>query len=317
MTTQLGLLPVFILFFILNILERCSSNSQSLLDQNLSGDGSVTDIPKEDDTALAFGDFATADKKVCANIKLDSMRVIPTVYLLIDQSRSMETQIGSLSRWEAVHKTLMDSTGGLVTKLQANIRFGLALYTSKYGSLGGLECPLITEVIPSLDNAAAIDQIYQQASPVQDTPTGDAIDVIRSKLGQITEAGPKIIVLATDGMPDTCADPEPEVNGTIQQTAQAALDATQRAFAQGIKTYIISVGDGVTEIHLQHMANVGAGLPPQGGAKAEFFKGSNLADLEAAFSKVMKRVSDCRFTLNGRVDLYLAKSGQVTFDGTS
>src|SRR5258707_665443 len=72
-------------------------------------------------------------------------------------------------------------------------------------------------------------------------------------LSDFDAPGAKIIVLATDGEPDTCEEPNPQNGGP------AAIAAASTAFSAGIHTYVLSVGGDVRSA--QQMANAGAGLP--------------------------------------------------------
>src|SRR5262249_51322276 len=125
--------------------------------------------------------------------------------------------------------------------------------------------------------------------------------------------GPKVIVLATDGEPDTCEVPDPQ---PTPQSQQKTLDATTAAFGQGIQTYIISVGSDVGMMLLQQVANAGVGKAPDGSqGNATFYQASDQASLYNAFETIINGVRTCAFTLNGTVDTSQACSGTVVLDG--
>jgi len=252
--------------------------------------------------------YRSIEAPICAEVTVELSRTIPTVVLLIDQSTSMTSDFGGVSRWQAVYQTLMSSSGGTVKELQGSVRFGLALYTSHNGRAGGI-CPILTEVPAALNNYSAIDAVYKPAQPEMDTPTGEAIDAVAAELKAMSEPGPKAIALATDGEPDTCATPNPQ-DGQPQ-----AVAAAQRAQASGIRSFIISVGDEVSVQHLQDMANAGRGLPVGGPQNAPFYRALQPSELATAFREIMSAVQDCRFTLKGTVDTRYASQGTVTMDG--
>jgi hypothetical protein len=105
--------------------------------------------------------------------------VIPTVILIIDQSSSMEESFGSDTRWNTLRDFLLESPDGLIADLQSQVRFGLAMYSAESGGANPEpigECPMVTSVAPALDNFDAIEAVYAGAEPIEDTPTGDAID---------------------------------------------------------------------------------------------------------------------------------------------
>src|SRR5262249_11706297 len=142
----------------------------------------------------------------CPGANVTITKVIPTVILLVDQSGSMTTTFGSGTRWSTVHDALLDPSSGIVMKLQDDVRFGLSLYTSKSGFAGGT-CRMLDQVNVAIGNYAAIKAAFDAAQPIGDTPTGESISAVTNELAAVTTQGPKVIVLATDGEPDTCAYP--------------------------------------------------------------------------------------------------------------
>jgi hypothetical protein len=154
----------------------------------------------------------------------------------------------------------------------------------------GMECPMLTEVDPALDNFAAIEATMSMAAPVQDTPTGESLEAVWQKLDAFDEPGRKYIVLATDGEPDTCDEPNPQ-NGQPESVA-----AAEAAYAAGIETFVISVGDEVSEGHLQDMANAGQGV--QGGdPDAPFYLALDQGALVQAFEDILAGVRSCQLDL--------------------
>ncbi len=254
-----------------------------------------------------FPDDSFPDDGICGEINAVVDGLTPTVQLLIDQSGSMNNQFGGGERWGAVYSTLMED-GGVVNQLQSTIRFGLSLFTSDGGNAGG-ECPVMTNVGASLDNRAAIDAVFGNAGPQGDTPTGESIDAVVTLLQADANPGRKVIVLGTDGLPDTCEQPNPNMGEAV------SIAAAQRAFEAGIRVYVVSVGDDVGADHLQDMANAGAGLAIGGMDNAEFFVALNPQDLVDAFDVIVGGVSGCVFTINGEVDPGKAASGHVSLDG--
>lgn len=268
--------------------------------------------PKLDMTGGESGDNdgqqETEETDGCAEIDVSVEPTIPTVVLLVDQSGSMDNDFAGQPRWDAVYATLMDPDAGVVKPLESSVRFGLALYSSVDGFEGG-ECPMLTEVEPALNNHMAIDAIYEPADPIDETPTGESLAAVANALAASPDDGPKVIVLATDGEPDTCAEPNPQ-NGQ-----EEALAAAQAAHAAGVETYVISVGDDVSQDHLQEMANAGVGLDPQGVELATYYQALDTDDLIDAFDEIISGVTSCVFELEGIVDLDLVCEGTVELDG--
>ncbi len=241
---------------------------------------------------------------VCAMVDVTFEQMVPTVVLLIDQSGSMaESFGGGFTRWAAVKHALVDPVEGVVGKLDGEMRFGVTLYTSNGGNQGGI-CPMLTEVAPAMDNYGAIKALLDSSSPEKDTPTAESVAAAAGALGQIQEPGSKVIVLATDGMPDTCADPH-----SPNQTAPS-IAAVSAAYADGIDTYVIGVGDGVTSAHLQDLAEVGVGQPG-----APYYQALDPQSLLDDFNQIVQGVQDCVFAIDGEIDLALACQGHVYLDG--
>ncbi|MEM9459318.1 MAG: vWA domain-containing protein [Myxococcota bacterium] len=246
----------------------------------------------------------------CVEVEVQVEPIIPTLVLLIDQSSSMTEDFSGQPRWNVVYETLMDPGDGVVAALESQIRFGLTLYTSQNGLLDGADCPLLTTVEPAVDNLGTIDLQYAPALPVSDTPTGESLVAVTEQLVAFEKEGPKGIVLATDGEPDTCMAPNPN-NGQ-----GVALDAATAAFAQGITTYIISVGDDVGADHLQQMANAGVGKAPDDPDPAPYYQALDPMQLVDAFEEIIGSFVSCELLIEGEVDLEQACSGTVILDGT-
>jgi hypothetical protein len=243
--------------------------------------------------------------------------------LLVDRSGSMTAAFGASNRWDETYNALMDPSTGVVKGLEGKVRFGVALYTSLDGTLGTtpLEgdpagtCPMMATVSPSLLNHANIDAMYSPKTPQEDTPTGASIVATTAILQQVTQAGPKIIVLATDGEPDSCTIPDPANDTERAATALESTDAAEAAFNAGIETYVISVGDQVGEAHLQDMANAGKGLPIGGATDATYYTALDPSQLITAVDDIINGVRSCVLTLDGQVTPEGEDSGTVSMDG--
>ncbi|MBI5548304.1 MAG: VWA domain-containing protein [Deltaproteobacteria bacterium] len=252
------------------------------------------------------------DAGECARVDVNLLALLPTVVLLIDQSGSMANDFSpGTSRWRAMRTALTDSTNGVVTRLQSKVRFGATLYTGRSGS-----CPKLTSVDPALNAAAAIRQLLNDNGPVQDTPTGESLQATTQRLHDTAIEGgdgPRLVVLATDGEPDSCAIPGPRDEQEAAQTRQLAVDAARAGYRQGIPTYVLSVGTEIAEQHLQDMANAGSGAT--GGANAPFYVATSPGALVQAFDDIVRGARTCRFILNGSVVPGTESSGEVILNG--
>lgn len=266
-------------------------------------------------TATGSGTTPTTGAGGCADIKVDFTRQTPTVVLLVDRSGSMTQNFDGQPRWDVVEQVLMDPNVGAVKSLQADVRFGLVFYT---GQTGGT-CPQLTEVMPPALNAYdKINAVYGPANPGSNTPTGESINKVVTTLVAVTDPGPKLILLATDGDPDSCADPD--ANDPVA-TKNLSTDAVTAAFKQNIETVIISVGADVAKQHQQDMANAGKGLPLIPLAQctpttcATAFAPANKQALIDAFKTIINGKRTCVFALNGKVTAGKQCDGTVLLNG--
>jgi hypothetical protein len=278
-----------------------------------SSDAPVAGIPT---AGGDIDDFDPGTKEpegsACGEVEVTFQKRIPYVMLLVDQSGSMTADFGNGTRWNVLQNQLLDPTDGIVRKLENEVRFGLALYTSHEGNAGGA-CPLINSVDAQFGNYQQIKAAYDSAQPDEDTPTGESLMAVAEQLNKIylNVPTPKVIVLATDGEPDTCDEPDPQ-NGQ-----QKSIDSAKAAYQMGIETYIVSVGDEVGLPHLQDMANAGAGLQVGGNNKAQFWQALDQNELYDAFDTIINGVRDCVFTLDGNVVDGYENQGTVMLDGQS
>jgi hypothetical protein len=281
--------------------QYCSASGVCTANIDVKSKDIDTPDPRPSDQACAEG-----------TLELDSK--IPTVLLLIDQSGSMSEPFDGRTRWNVLRDALTDPTNGVIKNLEHQVRFGIALYSSHggYGRFGTRTCPELVglESVPiALGNFEPIRELYSKASPAKDTPTAESIAAATDVLLAFQEEGPKAILLATDGAPDTCAEPEAH----DQASQNFAVETVKASHAAGVDTYVLSVGDEITQEHLQAMANAGAGASP--GANAPYWKANDQAALKAALESIINGVRSCTFSLQGDVDTALVKHGTVKLDG--
>jgi hypothetical protein len=228
---------------------------------------------------------------------------IPTFEILLDRSLSMEEDFGGVRRWDAAVDTLVGADG-VVTRLQSDIRFGLATYTND-----GMSCPTIESFSPQLDAADEITSLLMMTAPEGDTPTGESIQEVTDIVLAGMWVGDKVIVLVTDGEPDSCAVPDP-MGGQIDETRQLVVDAVTAAFAADIRTYVISVGPELNSEHLQAVANAGVGADDAN--PAMFWVANDTDGLVMAFDEIVSGLRSCDFALDKPLTEALAPSCTVT-----
>lgn len=260
------------------------------------------------DAASAVADAQPAG--FCSTLLAHFTPVVPTVVLVVDRSGSMRADYGGPSRWNALYTTLMDPTSGIVTRLADQVRFGLLLYSGHDGDPDG-PCPTLHDVAPARDNVAAIDAVYGDMHPGEGTPTGAAVAAATPMVEAVAEPGPRLLILATDGLPDTCGDP---ADDSSAQARSAVLSAVETAHDADIDTYVIGVGPDISSEHLQEVANAGRGLAPGGPDNATYYRALDAAALVDAFQQIINGARGCVFELDDPVDPDLAQ-GTVTLDG--
>lgn len=256
--------------------------------------------------------------KPCTSVSLTIDELRPSVTLLVDQSYSMvlgyPTRQSGQSRWDIVRAAILDSTSGVVAQLQSSVQFGLTFYTSYNGSSGGA-CPALREVAATTNNYEAIRDLYDTTAPGDDTPTGAAIEQVATRIAATPHRGPRVLLLVTDGDPDTCAQPDPQ-NGQ-----QEALDAAARAHAAGIDFYVLGVSLDISGDKLQQLANAGQGkrLDARWGVDADaaqpYQATSSVSEVTRPLQAILERLPLCEVELEREVDAAELGRGSVMLDG--
>lgn len=260
----------------------------------------------------------------CNKVEIEFAPQIPSVFVLVDRSSSMFER----SFWNP----LKDGVLAVIEQLQKDIHFGFSSYTGAQGMM----CPQLTTVVPLAElNYAAIKRAYDAIAKPEfkgETPTSLAIQEVSKTLLKEPKNSPKFIVLVTDGEPDFCDDPN------VTCSRDAVVAAAQAAYAQGIGTFIFSVGGEVDRAHLGDVANAGTGQPVEDRQMAVHYQCPNSmatysptsgnapyfepnvndrAALVKALSDTIAGVRSCVFDLQGKVkiNLMLASQGIVEVDG--
>lgn len=253
----------------------------------------------------------------CVDITRSYSSVPATVLLLIDQSQSMSFPFGDSTRWSVLREAIIAPDGGLLASLDPNARIGLMLYTGRGGLSNPLGCPLITEVSAQFDNVEAVREAYRAAGPQQggDTPTGESITQAALSLSNVPSGTPRYILLATDGVPDTCEQPKPS------EGLPLALEAASAAFAQGIRVLVLGVSDGLDAWRVQQLANAGAGKDPSlvfgvdADAEEPFSASSDPRELAGQLRGIIGDVRSCTIELGAPVGTERELEGRLVLDG--
>lgn len=224
----------------------------------------------------------------------------PSVQFLIDRSLSMgytlDTTSGT-SRYTAVSNAVQQVVG----QLQAHAYFGASLFTQT-----STLCPRLDNTpARRLNNLSQIQQLIGNFSPTGFTPTAEAFAQTAGLFASNPPPtkSPAIIVLATDGEPNTC-----DYNGDPDAKTVAAISD---AYDNGIRTFILGIA-GVNDIFLQQAANAGQGAVNH---DVQYFTADTPQQLDNALQTIIGRVTSCELSISGVVDPSQASSGTVTLDG--
>lgn len=249
----------------------------------------------------------------CPAVTFTPMPTTPSIGLVLDQSGSMFTNsFGAVTRYDAMRAALTGPQG-VVTQLQDKAYFGHNQYTCSNNNNNSTL--VLKETARALNNAAAIDAQLDLGKPNNsfNTPTHAAINamVARFQATPPPAGSPPVIVLATDGEPNSCGT-GPGANGGRQQS----VDASAAAFAAGIPVYVLAIATGNNN-HFQEVANVGQGAPQNAsGANAvKYYPVNNAAELQAAFQTIINGVISCDLSLTSSIDAGQAMNGTVTVNG--
>ena len=290
------------------------------------------------------------DESTCARTDVTATRVVPNVMLLLDGSGSMETcygadasatmsdastpaavcppedmgggfgqmlPAGTVSRWQAIRKAVADPTIGVVARLQDRVKFGVAVFGTQ------ATCPLpLGVVMPEKDNFDAIAANVPAAPPGMFTPTGPALDAIvdllpdpQGALDMVVE--PQIVVLATDGDPNSCGDVAAGgLGGFPLSDYGPSIAAAMKLQAKNQRMYVISVGNDASAGHLQEMANIGAGLPQATNPGAPVYYPEDPTALADTLETLIGQELSCDLALGGKgIVVAMACSGTVELNG--
>jgi hypothetical protein len=262
----------------------------------------LPDPPGGDDMG---GDDQGGPDAACPAVHFAATAVTPSIQLVIDGSNSMTTDIGGESRYNAIKDALVDDTNGVVTQLQNQVYFGASIFSSDN------PCPKLYSVGRATANKDNIKNLIKSRNPAGNTPTGPSIDQVVADFvaNPPPPNSPPIIVLATDGLPNTCND------GNDTNTGQSkSIAAATAAFTANIRLFILGVGNGIADQHLQAMANAGVGVQT-GMPNAPYYLANSPAQLATAFKQIIGNVTSCDLMISGNIDQTTASEGTVTLNG--
>ena len=165
---------------------------------------------------------------------------------------------------------------------------------------------LYTTTNRDLNNFVQVKSLIDSQAPSGNTPTPPAIDqtVALFAANPPPMGSPPIIVLATDGLPNSCGGAD---------TQAESVTAAANAYAAGIRTFVLGIA-GVNDGFLQNMANAGQGVQ-QGQPDAKYYTANSPQELKDAFQQIIGGVVSCELSINGTVDVNQASGGSVKLNG--
>lgn len=293
------------------------------------------------------GSGGSAGTGTCADANITATNGIPTVWLLLDGSSSMQQDYGNTTRWRALRQALV-GPNGVLRELDDVINFGMAIYAGRYvnGDPEGTgQCPIPGIPIPATMSTAVFEncngadsgdcgaivgtiagQNFAQIeatlpvdeSPGERTPSGEALNWLYDQLDDGIrepdgEFAPVYVIYATDGEPNSCS------GGGGQPTFQLSEDAIARGRDLNITTYVVSLAQGNDlsdrfAAHLQRMANLGAGLGANASPGATLYSPQDPEALATDLETLLSATLGCSVPLRGTVDVEMACRGTVTLN---
>ena len=311
-------------------LPPLEARTQSQFDSDFDNPGSTgveLDASADANAAQERADAGFSDDS-CANGLVSATRVPPKVILVLDGSCSMSTDYpangaqsasqctrNTRGRWTALRNALVGPTG-VVPKLDQAVAFGLVVYGTEP------RCPIPGQAVTAaLGNAALIQAGLPQIQPGMYTPTGPALDWVYDNmitaLGPDARGAPQIVILATDGEPNSCGGTGLGFGrGASDTNYQPSIDAVKKGTMKGATTYVISVADatGPFHDHLQTLANLGN---PATNGKAMLYEPASPDQLAQTLDMLALAAVSCDIQLNGSILLDQACAGKVTLNGVA
>jgi hypothetical protein len=231
---------------------------------------------------------------------IGGMNCRPDVLLLQDKSGSMSNNdldmsctggCGANSKWAELTTAVTNVLGATDGK----VNWGL-----KYFSDNALCDASMPPAVPiaAMNGTAVVTSLAANA-PGGNTPTRDAITYGMMYLQTLTDTNPKFLLLATDGLPNCpagCASmTKPTTACTMTDNPSedaAAAAAVMMAATQGIKTFVVGIGDVSSALNTLNQLAIEGGEAQTGGATS-YYAATDEAALEAALTAIVGKIAGC------------------------
>jgi len=199
---------------------------------------------------------------------------------------------------------MVTAVTGFLPTAEATVNWGLMFFGSGTGCTVGTTA----NVAPAVMNAARINTAITGAMPGSSTPTTVAVKNASAYLRGLTDANPKFILLATDGLP-TCGGG----GGSTSPDDDNAIAAVTQAHTDGIPTFVVGIATNGMDATLSSMATAG-GYPRMGADKA-YYPVASAAELKTALDTITQMVGSCFFGIS-KIDPKTMKISGVNVDGS-
>ena len=287
--------------------------------EQTDGDGDGVGDRCDDDYVLPEG------APICADGSLQSQRLDPNLYLLMDYSGSMawdlagnepsDDDFDGTSRW-TIAKSALDAMKGT---LAGGFNVGVALFPSRSSSNSKDRCNssrLPDELLATGKHTASElhDAYGTLDSPKGGTPTSTALNRLRTRALYDVAGDPlasvrgRAVVLVTDGDPNS-ADGKCNNTDATSETVQAA-----KALADaGIRVFVIGF-HGVHADKMEQIA-VAGGTDNPADPNRHWFEVTDQASLTAALQAVASATVSCKALVDSAPDADFARASVTTAVG--
>jgi hypothetical protein len=248
------------------------------------------------------------DSGICASADVQVARVVPTVWLVVETTTSMQIVVEGRSLWETAREALLGPQGA-VSVLQSAIAFGAVLHG--YAKLGSPTCPDFVTTEATLNNSAGISQALPAQYPQGAFPmTARALDHVLTKIAKSDAgdpaAGERIVVLVKSGSPEFDCD------GVIDDQTGRKVEAANRLAAVGARIFVMSLQElggmlpsSPSDAEVARIGNTGFGV----------FTPQNQAQIPLVLGQFLREQVSCEVVLNGTVTAGSECQGSVKVDG--
>jgi hypothetical protein len=231
--------------------------------------------------------YPSLDGRLCGSVEYILPKFTAEVLVLLDRSGSMGGKLaGTSTKWDDAAAVVKATTSNSI-----GVAWGLKLFPT-----GAQTCAAsaTVEVPLAAGSAAAIAAAVDGAGPPmatlgEGTPTASTMAAATAHLKTLPLAGPKHIVLVTDGAP-TCRNGNPDTRDEA-----GAIAAIESAATAGFKTLVIGIATAAADVDTLNKMAVAGGAPRPGATR--YYPASSQADLKSVLDDIVASLTPCVFPL--------------------